>query len=95
MSLLPPRLAGLFEKWTDLVTVEVRRRSFTDQPSKSKLQSETIELKVEPDATRDMLQWLVCKRMGLDYSETSISRSRDEVWILLLVSDNDLLMHPW
>ena len=78
VSLLPPRLAGLFEKWTDLVTVEVRRRSFTYQPSKSKLLSETIELKVEPDATRDMLQWLVCKRVGLDYSETSIGRSRDE-----------------
>ena len=77
VSLLPPRLAGLFEKWTDLVTVKV---SFIDQPStsKSKLLLETIELKVEPDATRDMLQWLVCKRMGLDYSETSISRSRDE-----------------
>jgi len=42
VSVLPPRLAGLFEKWTHLVTVEVRRKSFTDYPSKSRLISERI-----------------------------------------------------
>ena len=56
VSLLPPRLAGLFEKWTRLVTVEVRRKSFTDYPSKSRLISERIELKVEPNASLEMVQ---------------------------------------
>ena len=78
VSLLPPRLAGLFEKWTQLVTVEVRRKSFTDYPSKSKLLSEMIELKVEADAPLEMVQWLVSKKMDLKYSAASISRSRDE-----------------
>jgi len=78
VSLLPPRLAGLFEKWTQLVTVEVRRKSFTDYPSKSKLLSEKIELKVEPNASQKMTQWLVSKKMDLEYSTISISRSRDE-----------------
>jgi len=78
VSLLPPRLAGLFEKWTQLVTVEVRRKSFTDYPSKSKLLSEMIELKVETDAPLEMVQWLVSKKMDLKYSAASISRSRDE-----------------
>ena len=72
VSLLPPRLAGLFEKWTDLVTVEVRQRSFTNHPSKSKLLSETIELKVEPNVCRELVQWLVSKKMDIEYSETSI-----------------------
>ena len=78
VSLLPPRLAGLFEKWTRLVTVEVRQRSFTNCPSKSKLLSETVELKVEPDAPKEMVQWLVCKKMDLVYSETAISRGRGD-----------------
>ena len=78
VSLLSPRLAGLFEKWTQLVTVEVRRKSFTDHPSKSKLLSEKIELKVEPNASQKMIQWLVSKKMDLKYSAASISRSRDE-----------------
>ena len=78
VSLLPPRLAGLFEKWTDLVTVEVRRKSFTNHPSKSKLLSDTIELKVEPNAPQEMVQWLVCKKMDVVYSETSISRGRGD-----------------
>ena len=72
VSLLPPRLAGLFEKWTDLVTVEVRRKSFTNHPSKSKLLSETIELKVEPNACPELVQWLVSKKMDIEYSEISI-----------------------
>ena len=55
VSLLPPRLAGLFEKWTDLVTVEVRQKSFTNHPSKSKLLSETIELKVEPNVCPELV----------------------------------------
>ena len=75
VSLLPPRLAGLFEKWTRLVTVEVRRKSFTDYPSKSRLISERIELKVEPNASLEMVQWLVCKSIDLKYSAASISRS--------------------
>ena len=78
VSLLPPRLAGLFEKWTHLVTVEVRRKIFTDYPSKSKLLSETIELKVEPNASQEMIQWLVCKKMDLKYCAISTGRSRGE-----------------
>ena len=78
VSLLPPRLAGLFEKWTQLLTVEVRRKSFTNYPSKSKLLSGTIELKVEPNASWEIIQWLVSKRMDLEYSAISISRSRAE-----------------
>ena len=72
VSLLPPRLAGLFEKWTHLVTVEVRRKSFTDYPSKSMRNSETIQLKVDPNASLEMVQWLVCKKLELQYSTTSI-----------------------
>jgi len=75
VSLLPPRLAGLFEKWTELETVVVRRKSFTDYPSKSRLISETIELKVEPDAPPEMIQWLVGKKMDLEYSEVSLWHS--------------------
>jgi len=78
VSMLPPRLAGLFEKWTHLVTVEVRRKNFTDYPSKSKLLSEMIELKVEPNAPLEMIQWLISKKMDLEYSTASISCSRDE-----------------
>ena len=78
MSLLPPRLAGLFEKWTQLVTVEVRRKSFTDYRSKSKLISERIELKVEPNAPLEMIQWLVSQKMDLEYSAITIWRCRDE-----------------
>ena len=79
VSLLPPRLAERFVKSTELVTVEVRCKSFTDYPSKSRLISETIDLKVEDDASREMIRWLVSKRMDLEYSAISISRSsRDE-----------------
>ena len=60
------------------MTVEVRRKSFTDYPSKSKLLSGTIELKVEPNASWEIIQWLVSKRMDLEYSAISISRSRVE-----------------
>ena len=60
------------------MTVEVRRKSFTDYPSKSRLISERIELKVEPNASLEMVQWLVCKRIDLKYSAASISRSRGE-----------------
>jgi len=78
VSLLPPRLAGLFEKWTHLVTVEVRRKSFTDYRSKSKLISERIELKVEPNAPLEMIQWLVSQKMDLEYSAITIWHCRDE-----------------
>ena len=60
------------------MTVEVRQRSFTNQPSKSKLLSETVELKVEPDAPQEMIQWLACKKMDVEYSETSISHGRGD-----------------
>jgi len=75
VSLLPPRLAGLFEKWTHLVTVEVRCKSVTDYPSKSRLISERIELKVAPNASLEMVQWLVCKSIDLKYSAASVSHS--------------------
>ena len=78
VSLLPPRLAGLFEKWTQLVTVEVRRKSFTDYPSKSKLLSEMIEFKVEPNAPIDMVQWLVEKKLNLKPSANTISHVGDK-----------------
>ena len=78
VSLLPPRLAGLFEKWTRLVTVEVRRKSFTDCPSKSKLLSEMIELKVEPNASWEMVQWLVGKKVKLKPSTITISQGEDK-----------------
>ena len=78
VTLLPPRLAGLFEKWTHLVTVEVRRKSFTNCPSNSKVLSEMIELKVEPDEPLEMVQWLVSQRMDIKYSAASIRHSRDE-----------------
>ena len=78
VSLLPPRLAGLFEKWTHLVTVEVRRKRFTDYPSKSKLISETIELKVEPNAPHTMIKWLVEKKMNLKPSAISFCPSEDK-----------------
>ena len=60
------------------MTVEVRRQSFTDYPSKSKLLSEMTEFKVEPNASREIIQWLVSKRMDFKYSAISISRSRDD-----------------
>ena len=78
VALLPPRLAGLFEKWTRLVTVEVRRKSFTDYPSKSKLLSEMIELKVEPDAPLVMVRWLVEKKVNLKPSTITISHGGDK-----------------
>jgi len=78
VSLLPPRLAGLFEKWTQLVTVEVRHKSFTDNPSKSKLLSEMIEFKVEPNAPIDMVQWLVEKKLNLKPSANTISHAGDK-----------------
>ena len=65
MSLLPPRLAGLFEKWTQLAKVEVILRSFTNYPSKSKLLPEMIELKVKPDAPLKIVQWLVSNKWTL------------------------------
>jgi len=78
VSLLSPSLTGLFENWTHLVTVEVRRKSFTDYPSKSKLLSEMIELKVEPDAPLEMVQWLVEKKVNLKPSTTTISHGGDK-----------------
>ena len=78
VSLLPPRLAGLFEKWTRLAKVQVNCRSFTDYPSKCKLISETIELKIEPDAFLDMVKWLVVKKMNLTPSAVTITPSEDE-----------------
>jgi len=57
------------EKWTHLVTVEVRRKSFTDYPSKLMRISETIQLKVEPNASLEMVQWLVCKKLELEYPQ--------------------------
>jgi len=78
VSLLPPRLAGLYEKWTHLVTVEVRRKSSTDYPTKSKLLSEMIELKVEPDAPLEMVQWLVEKKVNLKPSTTTIGHGGDK-----------------
>ena len=58
--------------------VEVRRKSFTDYPSKSKLLSEMIELKVEPDAPLEMVQWLVEKKVNLKPSTTTISHGGDK-----------------
>ena len=78
VSLLPPRLAGLFKKWTQLVTVEIKCRSFTDYPSKSKLISDTIEFRVEPNAFIDMVKWLVEKKMNLKPSAITISHSGDK-----------------
>ena len=72
VSQLPPGLAGLFEKWTRLAKVQVNCRSFTDYPSKCKLISETIELKVEPDAVLDTVKWLVQKKMNLTPSAVTI-----------------------
>ena len=60
------------------MTVEVRRKSFTDHPSKSKLLSEKIELKVEPNASQKMIQWLVSNKMDFEYSKISISHTKDE-----------------
>ena len=78
MSLLPSRLAGLFEKWTHLVTVEVRCKSFTDYPSKSKQISEMIEFKVELNSPMDIVKWLVEKKVNLKPSAISICPSEDE-----------------
>ena len=77
VSQLPPRLARLFEKWTELVTVAVKYSSFTEDRSKSRSMLETIKLKVEPDTSDSMVLWLVCRRMHLKYSEFDIvSRNR-------------------
>ena len=89
VSLLPPRLAGLFEKWTRLVTVEVKCRSYTDYPSKSKLISETIELNVEPDAPVEMVKWLVEKKMDLRCSAIAIRHGGDE-GVDFVVNDREL-----
>jgi len=78
VSLLPPRLAGLFEKWTRLVIVEIKCRSFTDYPSKSKLISDTIEFKVEPNVFMDMVKWLVEKKVNLKPSAITIRHAYGE-----------------
>ena len=78
VCLLPPRLAGLFEKWTRLAKVQVNCRSFTDYPLKCKLISETIELKIEPDAFLDTVKWLVQKKMNLTPSAVTIRAGGDE-----------------
>ena len=77
VTLLPPRLAGLFEKWTRLVTVQV---SFDRNPyhRSEPLISETIELKVEPNVPVEMIQWLVSKKLNLHYSIISIRPGRDQ-----------------
>ena len=72
VSRLPPRLAGLFEKWTKLVTVAVKYSSFTDDRSKSRSVLETFKLKVEPNVSDEMILWLVCGRMQLKYSKFDI-----------------------
>ena len=81
VSLLPPRLAGLFEKWTRLVTVQV---SFDRNPyhRSELLISEKIELKVEPNVPVEMVQWLVSKKLNLHYSIISIRPVGIKVWIL-------------
>ena len=76
VSRLPPRLAGLFEKWTKLVTVAVKYSSFTDDRSKSRSILETFKLKVKPNVSNDMILWLVCRRMNLKYSEFDIASHR-------------------
>jgi len=78
VSLLPPRLVGLFVKWTHLVTVEVRCKSFTNFPSKSKQISETIEFKVELNSPMDIVKWLVEKKVSLKPSAIAICTSEDE-----------------
>ena len=73
VSRLPPRLARLFEKWIKLVTVAVKYSSFTDDRSKSRSVLETIKLKVEPNASDDMVLCMVCRRMHLKYSKFDIA----------------------
>ena len=73
MSRLPPRLAGLFEKWTKLVTVAVKYSSFSDDRSKSRSVLETFKLKVEPDTSDGMVLCMVCRRMHLKYSKFDIA----------------------
>ena len=88
MSLFPPRLAGLFEKWTQLVTVEVRCKNFTDYPSKSRLISETTELKIEPNASQGMIQWIVSQRkwtMSILQSQSVTIDMNVWIWVLLNV----------
>jgi len=58
--------------------MEMRRKSFTDYPSKSKLLSEMIELKVEPNASWEMVQWLVGKKVKLKPSTITISQGEDK-----------------
>ena len=78
VSLLPPRLAGLFEKWTRLVTVKIKCKSFTDYPSKAKLVSDTVEVKVEPNVFVDMVKWLVEKKVNLKPSAITIMHTYGE-----------------
>ena len=78
VSLRPPRLAGLFEKWTRLVTVEINCKSFTDYPSKAKLVSDKVEVKVEPNVFVDMVKWLVEKKVNLKPSTITISHGGDK-----------------
>ena len=82
LSLLPPRLAGLFEKWTRLVAV---CRRFTDHPSKSKLNSEAVQLNVEPNAPVEMFKWLDEKNMNLKPSAITFGPAKMKVWILVLM----------
>ena len=58
--------------------MQVNCRSFTDHPSKCKLISETIELKIEPDAFLDTVKWLVQKKMNLTPSAVTIRAGGDE-----------------
>ena len=74
---MSPRAAGLFERWTQLVTVKVRHKGFTNYPSKSKLLSGMIELKIESDAPLEMVQWLVCKKTQV-FQSLTVSHNRDE-----------------
>ena len=69
VALLPPRLAGLFEKWTRPVTVEVKYGHYSLRSRPISL--ETIELKVQPNVPLKMVKWLICKKMNFQYSTIS------------------------
>jgi len=60
------------------VTEDVRRKSFTDYPSKSKQISEMIEFKVELNSPMDIVKWLVEKSVNLKPSAIAICTSEDE-----------------
>ena len=101
VSRLPPRLAGLFEKWTKLVTVAVKYSSFSDDRSKSRSVLETFKLKVEPDTSDGMVLCMVCRRMHLKYSKFDIashgSRSlKDWEWVSFPseCASADFFVHP-